>query len=127
MSGAEGHLWARLGRQPTIEEIAAEANLPLQQAREVKAAARASASLDAPVGDADDAVLGDFVAGDGPLPDELVEDSLRSQMLAEAVRSLPERHRAVVVMRYGLEDGDPNNPEEIGRRLGLTRQRVRQL
>ncbi len=127
MNRAERHLWAQLGREPTLDEIAVEANLPLQQAKEVKAAARASTSLDAPIGDADDAVLGDFVAGEGPLPDELVEDSLRSQTLAEALRALPERHRLVVILRYGLEDADPKTLEEIGRRLGLTRERVRQI
>jgi RNA polymerase primary sigma factor len=127
MNRAERHLWAQLGREPTLEEVAHEANLPVQQAREVRAAARASASLDAPVGDADDAVLGDFVPGEGPLPDELVEDSLRSQTLTEALRSLPERHRLVVVLRYGLDDAEPKTLEEIGRRLGLTRERVRQI
>jgi RNA polymerase primary sigma factor len=127
MNRAERQLWARLGREPTLEEIADEANLPLQQAKEVKAAARASSSLDAPVGDTDDATLGDFVAGDGPLPDEQVEDSLRSQTLADALRSLPERHRHVVVLRYGLDDAEPKTLEEIGRRLGLTRERVRQI
>ena len=127
MNRAERHLWAQLGREPTLEEIADEANLPLQQAKEVRAAARASSSLDAPVGDADDATLGDFVAGDGPLPDEQVEDSLRSQTLADALRSLPDRHRAVVVLRYGLDDAEPKTLEEIGRRLGLTRERVRQI
>jgi RNA polymerase primary sigma factor len=127
MNRAERHLWAQLGREPTLEEVADEANLPLQQAKEVKAAARASASLDAPVGDTDDAVLGDFVPGDGPLPDEQVEDSLRSQTLATALRALPERHRIVVILRYGLDDADPKTLEEIGRRLGLTRERVRQI
>jgi len=127
MNRAERSLWAVLGREPTLEEIAEEANLPLQQAKEVKAAARASTSLDAPVGDAEDAVLGDFVPGDGPLPDEQVEDSLRSQTLATALRALPERHRAVVILRYGLDDADPKTLEEIGRRLGLTRERVRQI
>ncbi len=127
MNRAERSLWAVLGREPTLEEIADEANLPLQQAKEVRAAARASTSLDAPVGEADDAVLGDFVPGEGPLPDELVEASLRSQTLAVALRSLPDRHRAVVVLRYGLEDADPKTLEEIGRRLGLTRERVRQI
>src|SRR5690349_23778880 len=121
MNRAERSLWAVLGREPTLEEIADEANLPLQQAKEVRAAARASASLDAPVGDADDAVLGDFVAGEGPLPDEQVEDSLRSETLATALRALPDRHRLVVVLRYGLDDADPKTLEEIGRRLGLTR------
>jgi RNA polymerase primary sigma factor len=127
MNRAERQLWAALGREPTLEEIADEANLPLQQAKEVKAAARASASLDAPIGDADDAVLGDFVPGDGPLPDEQVEDSLRSQTLADALRALPDRHRAVVILRYGLDDAEPKTLEEIGRRLGLTRERVRQI
>jgi RNA polymerase primary sigma factor len=127
MNRAERSLWAVLGREPTLEEIADEANLPLQQAKEVRAAARASTSLDAPVGEADDAVLGDFVAGDGPLPDEQVEDSLRSQTLADALRSLPDRHRSVVVLRYGLDDAEPKTLEEIGRRLGLTRERVRQI
>jgi RNA polymerase primary sigma factor len=127
MNRAERHLWAQLGREPTLEEIADEANLPLQQAKEVKAAARASTSLDAPVGEAEDAVLGDFVAGEGPLPDEMVEDTLRSQTLAVALRSLPDRHRAVIVLRYGLDDADPKTLEEIGRRLGLTRERVRQI
>jgi RNA polymerase primary sigma factor len=127
MNRAERTLWAVLGREPTLEEIADEANLPLQQAREVRAAARASTSLDAPVGEADDAVLGDFVPGDEPLPDEQVEDSLRSQTLATALRALPERHRNVVVLRYGLDDSEPKTLEEIGRRLGLTRERVRQI
>jgi RNA polymerase primary sigma factor len=127
MNRAERTLWAQLGREPTLEEIADTANLPLQQAKEVRAAARASTSLDAPVGDTEDAVLGDFVAGDGPLPDEVVEDSLRSQTLAEALRALPDRHRAVVILRYGLQDAEPKTLEEIGRRLGLTRERVRQI
>jgi RNA polymerase primary sigma factor len=127
MNRAERQLWAVFGREPPLEEIADEANLPVQQAREVRAAARASSSLDAPVGEADDAVLGDFVAGDGPLPEEMVEDSLRSQTLATALRSLPERHRSVVVLRYGLTDSEPKTLEEIGRRLGLTRERVRQI
>ena len=127
MNRAERQLWATLGREPTLEEIADEANLPLQQAREVKAAARASSSLDAPVGDTDDAVLGDFVQGNDPLPDEIVESSLRSQTLVDALRALPERHRSVVALRYGFVDAEPKTLEEIGRRLGLTRERVRQI
>jgi RNA polymerase primary sigma factor len=127
LNRAERNLWAVLGREPTLEEVAHEANLPLHQALEVRAAARASASLDAPVSDGEDALLGDFVAGDGPTPDELVESSLRSQVLADALRALPDRSRAVVVLRYGLGDADPKTLEEIGRRLGLTRERVRQI
>ncbi len=127
MNRAERTLWTQLGREPTLEEIAEEASLPLQQALEVRAAARASTSLDQPVGEAEDAVFGDFVAGDGPLPEEQVELSLRSQALKEALRALTDRERQVVVLRYGLTDAEPKTLEEIGRRLGLTRERVRQI
>ncbi|MGH3073088.1 MAG: sigma-70 family RNA polymerase sigma factor, partial [Gaiellaceae bacterium] len=100
MNRAERTLWTQLGREPTLPEIAEEASLPLQQAIEVRAAARASTSLDQPVGEAEDAVFGDFVAGDGPLPEEQVELSLRSQALKEALGALSERERQVVVLRY---------------------------
>ena len=127
MNRAERTLWTQLGREPTLEEIAEEASLPLQQAIEVRAAARASTSLDQPVGETEDAVFGDFVAGDGPLPEEQVEISLRSQALKEALAALSDRERQVVVLRYGLSDAEPKTLEEIGRRLGLTRERVRQI
>ena len=94
---------------------------------EVRAAARASTSLDQPVGETEDAVFGDFVAGDGPLPDEQVEVSLRCQALAEALAALGDRERQVLILRYGLDDAEPKTLEEIGRRLGLTRERVRQI
>jgi RNA polymerase primary sigma factor len=127
MNRAERTLWMELGREPTLDEIANEASLPIEQAREVRAAARASASLDQPVGDQEDAVFGDFVAGDDPLPEERVEGALRSQALAVALQALGERERQVLVLRYGLVDEEPKTLEEIGRRLGLTRERVRQI
>jgi RNA polymerase primary sigma factor len=127
MNRAERTLWMVLGREPTIEEVAEEANIPVHQAHEVRAAARASTSLDQPIGDEEDAVFGDFVAGDGPLPEDEVEVSLRSQALNAALCALPDRDRAVLVLRYGLLDAEPKTLEEIGRRLGLTRERVRQI
>jgi RNA polymerase primary sigma factor len=127
MNRAERTLWMELGREPTLDEIAAEASLPIEQAREVKAAARASASLDQPVGEQDDATFGDFVAGDEPLPEDSVEMSLRSQALMTALHALPDRERQVLVLRYGLIDEEPKTLEEIGKRLGLTRERVRQI
>jgi RNA polymerase primary sigma factor len=127
MNRAERTLWMELGREPTLEEIADEASLPIEQAREVRAAARTSTSLDQPVGEQDDAVFGDFVAGDDPLPEERVELSLRRQALAVALQALPERERHVLVLRYGLIDEEPKTLEEIGKRLGLTRERVRQI
>ena len=127
MNRAERTLWMELGREPTLEEIAAEASLPIEQAREVRAAARASTSLDQPVGDQDDATFGDFFAGDEPLPDECVEGALRSQALTLCLQSLEERERQVLVLRYGLVDQEPKTLEDIGKRLGLTRERVRQI
>src|SRR3989440_11622898 len=127
MNRAERTLWTQLGREPSLDEIANEASLPLHQAKEVRAAARAATSLDQPVGDQEDAVLGDFVAGDDPLPEEQVELSLRSQALAAALAALSERERQVLVLRYGLADYEPKTLEEIGRRLRLTRERVRQI
>ena len=127
MNRADRTLWTQLGREPTLEEIAEEASLTLQQVIEVRAAARASTSLDAPVGDTEDAVLGDFVAGDDPLPEEKVELALRSQALRRALASLPEREREVLELRYGLGGTEPKTLEEIGRRLNLTRERVRQI
>jgi RNA polymerase primary sigma factor len=127
LNKAERMLWTQLGREPTLEEVAEEASLPIEQAKEVKAAAHASTSLDQPVGDTDDAVFGDFVAGDGPQPDEQVEVLLRSQALARALGELSERERKVLILRYGLDNSEPRTLEEIGRRLDLTRERVRQI
>ena len=124
---AERSLWAQLGREPTLEEIADEASLTPEQVLEVRAAARASTSLDAPVGDDEDATLGDFVAGDEPLPEDEVDVQLRRQVLLDALLSLPDREREVITLRYGIDGNEPRTLEEIGRRLGLTRERVRQI
>ena len=115
MNRAERTLWTQLGREPTLEEIAEEASLPLQQAIEVRAAARASTSLDQPVGETEDAVFGDFVAGEGPLPEEQVELSLRSQALKEALGALsraraPGRRAPLRPHRRRAEDARGDRP-----------------
>jgi RNA polymerase primary sigma factor len=127
MQRAERYLWTQLAREPSLEEIAEEAGLPLQQALEVRAAARASTSLDQPIGEQEDAVFGDLVAGDDPLPDEVTANRLQKEALSRALESLPERDRAVLELRYGLSGEEPHTLEHIGRRLGLTRERVRQI
>ena len=127
MHRAERHLWTQLAREPSLEEIADEAGLPLQQAIEVRAAARASTSLDQPIGEQEDAVFGDLVAGDDPLPDEVTEKRLQKEALDRALESLPERDRRVLELRYGLRGEEPHTLEHIGRRLGITRERVRQI
>jgi RNA polymerase primary sigma factor len=127
LNRAERMLWMELGREPTLVEVAERAGLPLRQALEVEAAARASTSLDQPLGGQDDALLGDLVAGEGPLPEERVEDTLRKEALAEALAILNERARTVIVLRYGLDGCEPKTFAEIGRGLGVSRERVRQL
>ena len=127
MQRAERYLWTQLAREPSLEEIAEEAGLPLQQAIEVRAAARASTSLDQPIGEQEDAVFGDLVAGDDPLPHEDVERTLQKEALDRALESLTERDRHVLELRYGLRGEEPHTLEHVGRRLGLTRERVRQI
>jgi RNA polymerase primary sigma factor len=127
MQRAERTLCTRLGREPTLAEIAEEANLPLEQATMVRAAARASVSLDQPVGDEPDAVLADFVAGDEPPPEDEVEVALRRDTVRVVLECLPDREREVIALRYGLNDGEPKTLEQISLRFGLTRERVRQI
>ncbi len=127
MNRAERSLLTQLGREPTLEEIAEQAQLPLGQAQEVRRAPRVSASLDQPIGELGDAVLADFVAGEGPPPEEEVESSLRSEALLGALSFLEDRERQVLTLRYGLGDGEPKTLEEIGRGLAVTRERVRQI
>jgi RNA polymerase primary sigma factor len=124
---AERELVAKLGRQPTDQELAKEAKLPLKQVREVKSAARAVTSLDKPIGEDDSGSFGDLFAAEIHT-DEEVEVSLRQETLRKALDDLPERERTVLELRYGLAgDGEPMSLEAIGRHLGITRERVRQI
>ena len=125
---AERDLAAKLERPPTEAEIAKAAKLSLKHVREVRAAARAVTSLDRPLGDDNDAALGDLVATEDKAPEEEVHVSLRQETLHRALAELPDRERDVLKLRYGLDgDADPKSLEEIGRTLGLTRERVRQI
>ena len=125
---AERELHVKLGRAPTLQEIAKSAKLPLKQVREVQEAARAVTSLDRPVGTEGDASLGDLVAGQEAPPEEELEISLRQDALRRAIAELPDRERDVLKMRFGLNgDPDPQSLEAIGKTLGLTRERVRQI
>jgi RNA polymerase primary sigma factor len=125
---AERTLAPKLGRQPTDEEIAQQAKLPLKQLREVREAARAITSLDRPIGSESDAALGDLFASEHAQPEEELTVSLEQDVLRRAVSQLPDREQEVLKRRYGLNgDRDPASLEAIGRELGLTRERVRQI
>jgi RNA polymerase primary sigma factor len=128
ISRAERELLARLERTPTDEEVAEKSKLPLKQVREVRNAARAVASLDRPVGEDESASFGELFASDEPTPDEQVEVDLTEKALHDAVAGLSEREQQILNLRYGLNGhDDPKSLEEIGRILGITRERVRQL
>jgi len=124
---AERELAVRLGRQPTPEEIAEEARLPLRQVHEVDGAARAVTSLDRPVGSDEETRFGDLFESDEPQPEEIVDVSLRREALHQAVAELPEREREVVKLRYGIEGDEPKTIDEVVRRLGISRERVRRI
>jgi RNA polymerase primary sigma factor len=128
ISRAERELVAKLERTPTEEEVAHRSKLPLKQVREVRAAARAVASLDKPVGEEGGAAFGDLFASDDKSPEEQVEVELTEKALHDAVAELSEREQTILTLRYGLSGTeDPKSLEEIGRILGITRERVRQL
>ena len=124
---AERELAAKLERDPADAEVAKAAKLSVKQVREVRDAARAVASLDKPVGDEGDTAFGDLFSGGQDEPEEELHLSLREEALRHALAELPERERAVIQLRYGIDGGDPKSLEEIGRTLGLTRERVRQI
>ncbi len=125
---AERELTLELERPPSDEEVAKKAKLPLKQVREVRAAARTVASLDKPLGEDSDASFGDLIATEsGDLEEEVVV-GLGENALRAAVERLPDREKQVIKLRYGMDgDPDPKSLDQIGRELGITRERVRQI
>jgi RNA polymerase primary sigma factor len=114
------------GRLPTLEELAEAAGLSLQHAQEALEAVEASVSLNKLVGD-DYVELGDLFADSESIdPQDAALDAVRGQAVRKALRKLPERERRIVELRFGF-DGDVQSLEAIGRELGITRERVRQL
>jgi RNA polymerase primary sigma factor len=124
---AERQIEAREGRPATDEEIARATELSLDKVQEVREAARIVTSLDQPVGsEGGETSFGEFFASDEPETVEEVQITLGNEALHEALERLPETHRAIIRMRYGL-DGEPMSLADIGARLHLTRERIRQI
>src|SRR4029079_10252761 len=103
------------------------AKLPLAQVREVREAARAVASTDAPIGSDGDTSFGDLVAAAGPTTEDEVDATIRGDAVRRAVAKLPERQRDVISLRFGLVGEGPTSLEQVGKQLGVTRERVRQI
>ena len=118
---------ARLGRDPTDAEIAAAAEVTEQQVIDLNRAARVATSLDLPLGDGG-ATLGDVLPGVSDDPGERVEIDLEAETVRGVVSEMPDPDRTVIVLRYGLHgDGEPQTHAAIGRELGVSPQRVRQI
>lgn len=120
-------LTQQLQRTPTDAELAAAMNQPEERIRQVLQASSAPASLEAPVGEDGDQTVGDRVPDDGEGPFEHIERQSQAELLASIVEQLPERDRLVLELRYGLRDDQPRTLAEVGRVLGTTRERARQL
>jgi RNA polymerase primary sigma factor len=114
-----------LGRDPTDEELAAAAGLRVEQVIDARDAHRVVVSLDRPVGGGDSAPLGALLPSDLEAPDETVAVSLSRAAVRRAVAELPALERAVVTLRYGIEDDVPRRLNETGARLGISSERVK--
>ena len=117
-----------LGRDPTLEEIAAELNLPIEKIIEANRTAADTLSLDMPVGDEEDTTIGSFVEDDNtPGPVDATSNAMLSEALTEILGTLTEREADVLRMRFGMYDGRTHTLEEVGQIFGVTRERIRQI
>jgi RNA polymerase primary sigma factor len=116
-----------LGREPTDEEIAAVAELPVEQVAEVRELARGLSSLDQPIGEDGETALGDLLASDAPEPSEEVADSMRDERLALVVSQLPELEREVIELRFGLAGEEPRSIRQTGSDLGISAAKAGEL
>ena len=126
IAGAERHLLTRLGREPTVDEIAEESGLAPERVEAVRQVPRAVTSLDKPVREDEETPLGALLG----VEERTLEDlhvSLTQETVARLVASLPEPHREVLTRRYGLGGEDPETLRAVGRRLGITPERVRKV
>ena len=117
-----------LGREPTLEEIAEELNLPVEKIIEANRTAADTLSLDTPVGDEEDTTIGSFVEDDNtPGPAESTSNTMLAEALAEILDTLTQREADVLRMRFGMYDGRTHTLEEVGQIFGVTRERIRQI
>ncbi|RMH80734.1 MAG: sigma-70 family RNA polymerase sigma factor, partial [Actinomyces sp.] len=118
----------RLEREPTVEELAAELDMPVERVREILRIGLDTLSLDSPVGDTEESNLGDFIEDENAVrPLDEAARHLLVEALHDVLGQLSEREREVVRMRFGLDDGRPRTLEDVGRHFGVTRERVRQI
>ena len=116
-----------LGREPTVEEIAAELGLPVEKIIEANRTAADTLSLDTPVGDEEDTSIGSFVEDERtPGPADATSNAMLAEALRDILSTLTDREADVLRMRFGMEDGRAHTLEEVGQSFGVTRERIRQ-
>jgi RNA polymerase primary sigma factor len=121
-------LTQRLGREPSVEELAEALDVPPKKIENMIQVARRPLSLETPTDDEEDSVLGDFIEDDeAPPPDETATYNLLKEHLGDVLNGLPPREVRILQLRYGLLDGQAYTLEEVGRKMGVTRERVRQI
>ena len=124
----QGQLTQRLGRDPTVEEIGREMELPPERVSEIQRIAPEPLSLETPIGEEEDSHLADFVEDhDAMSPSDAAASILLRREIEDALGKLTPREREVIRMRFGLEDGTPRTLEEVGRHFKVTRERIRQI
>jgi len=121
-------LLQELGREPTIEEIAKKAKMPISEARRVMKISRHPISLDRPVGESEDSYFGDFIEDDGSeSPIQTAGSDMLRERIEEVLKTLTYREREILKLRYGIGDGYTYTLEEVGKIFKVTRERVRQV
>jgi RNA polymerase primary sigma factor len=125
---ANRELEQKLGRQPTVEELAERLKVSVQKVQSIIKASWTPVSLDSPVGDGDESELGMFIEDEsGPSPMQSAYESMLKEKLEEVLTSLGPREARVLRLRFGLDDGRVYTLEEVGQKFGLTRERIRQI
>src|ERR1700722_9198306 len=128
LSRVERDMHQRLGRDPPPEELAVELDRTPDQIEELLRTSRQPISLDSTIGEDGETSIGDLIEDvDAPEASELVDRQLMADQLRHALDALTPREATIMAMRFGLYDGNPHTLDEIGRALGLTRERIRQL
>lgn len=121
-------LTQKLGRDPSVEELAKELDVTTKKVENMIQVSRRPLSLETPTDDEEDSVLGDFIQDrEAPAPDESATYNLLREHLEEVLDTLPPREVRILQLRYGLLDGQAYTLEEVGRKMGVTRERVRQI
>ena len=124
----QSHLLQELGREPTLDELSRELDMPEERVSEIRRIAPEPLSLETPIGEEEDSHLADFIQDqEGVSPDDAASQQLLRERIVEVLSELSNRERDVLRMRFGLDDGYPRTLEEVGRHFAVTRERIRQI